>query len=360
MTDDPNELRNKTFARRFAKILRDLGILLGPATVIGLVCQMMDLPGRVTAEVTVGSLLITAVIFFAPLLQKWLHVAIPATAVVILAAGLLHVLLFRQPAAEDPWLTWQHQVEKKVADCENEPAIHDICIGQAIAQQYPKPKTNLSTDVLHNDLRAGAILMTINPVKIMLEKRIGIKDHFLGDGFAQPDDKEKPDALVPEYFAPNLNETHADVWTWALAPIPQQLNKKVAEIIESEKDTLRDSQGRDIQGRNSESFNTFAQTVKTRLGFEAPAVIRFGRFPPEHYSHKMGPEAAKRVFTLHLGSVYSLTLGEAARLSGYSLESARSDHDKFWVWVYLPSDGRDLVRPTWREIIPNLKRWLAE
>lgn len=358
MTQEPDIARSNTFRRSFAKVLRDLGILLGPTTVIGMVSPMMDFSGRVTAEVAIAVFLITAVIFFGSSLQKWLHVAIPASVAVILGTLLIHLLM--TTPAEDPWLTWKHQIEKKVAECDNEKAILDICIGQAIAQEYPKPQSNLSADILQNDMHAGTILITINPVKALLQKRLGIKDHFLGDGFAQPDDKENPDALVPEYFAANLNDTDADVWTWALAPIPEYLNKKVAEIVESEKDTVKDDQGREIQGRDTESFKKFSETLKTQLDFVRPAVIRFARFPPERYSHKMGPQDAKRVFTLHLGSVYNLSLAEAARLSGYSLETAKTDHDKFWVWVYLPSDKRDVVRPTWHEIIFNLKGWLAE
>jgi hypothetical protein len=256
---------------------------------------------------------------------------------------------------EDPWVTWQRQIETKVAECEHEKTIKEICIAQAISQEYPKPKSDLPMQLLHNDLRAGTTVMSINPVKDLLYDRIGIKDHFLGNGFAQPDDKEKPYALVPEYLAANLNETDSDVWTWALAPIPEQLDKKVSEIIGSRKDTIKE-----IEGRDSEGFTKFSETVGKHLDYERPAVIRFGRFPREQYTHKMGLTAAKRVFVLHLGSVYNLSLGEAARLSGYSLQSPKSDHDKLWVWVYLPSDKRDLVRPTWREIIFNLKGWLAK
>ena len=53
MTQEPDVARSNAFTRRFAKVLRDLGILLGPATVIGMVCQVMDFPGRVTAEVAI-------------------------------------------------------------------------------------------------------------------------------------------------------------------------------------------------------------------------------------------------------------------------------------------------------------------
>ena len=229
---EQNEVpRAKNFGRTFARFLRDLGILASPAGVIALVCQIMNLSARVTAEVSIAVLLITAVIFFASSLEKRLHVAIPACIVVILSAVLIHVLLtLKQPAPEDPWQTWQRQIEKKVAECENENkndrAVYEICIGQAISQEYPKPKTNLSAEVLHNDLHAGAVLMTMSPVKDLLYKRLGIKDHFLGDGFAQPSDKEKPDALVPEYFAANLTETHTDVWTW---PLRQFLDNSIGK-----------------------------------------------------------------------------------------------------------------------------------
>lgn len=344
---------SSNFARRFAKILRDLGIVLGPATVIGIVGPLLNLSGRVTAEIAIAVLLVTAIGFFATSLNQRIHVAIPAVLTVVLATCLIHLLFTPKQTPEDPWQTWQSQVEKKVADCQHDTSIPEICTAQAISQEYPKPTSDLSRDLLHNDLRAGTILMTINPVKNLLYKRIGVKDHFLGNGFAQPNDKGKPDALVPEYLAANLNETNADVWTWALAPIPEQLDKKVSEIIGSQKDTI------EIQGRDAATFNNFTETVKKHLDYDVPAVVRFARFPPEQYSHKMGLPDAKRVFVLHLGSVYSLSLGEAARLSGYSLESRKTDHDKLWVWVYLPSDRRDLVRPTWREIIFNLKGWLA-
>lgn len=357
MSDEINVRASSSnrFARRFAKALRDLGILLGPATIVGLVCQMMNFSGWVTAEAAITVLLLTAVVFFASALNQRLHVAIPACVAVILAAALTHLALRpKAPPPEDPWVIWKNQIVKKVDDCKQETTVPEICIAQAISQEYPKPKSDLPSELLHNDLHAGTIVMTIDPVKNLLYKRIGVKDHFLGNGFAQPADKEEPYPLVPEYLAANLNETNNDVWTWALAPIPQHLQKKVSEIISSSQDTV------EITGRDSKGFAAFANAVTANLDYERPAVIRFGRFPPERYSHKMGLNDAKRVFVLHLGSVYGLSLGEAARLSGYSLDSAKSDHDKLWVWVYLPSDKRDLVRPTWHEIIFNLKGWLTQ
>jgi hypothetical protein len=360
MTEDANadgrQPAATTFNSRFLQVLVTVGILLGPATVIGMVCPLLNLSGRVTAEVAITVFLITTVLFFASSLEKRLHIAIPACVAVLLAAVLIHLLLTPKVIAEDPWVTWKFQIENEVKKCEKETSVQEICIAQAISQEYPKPQSDRSTDLLHNELHAGTILMAINPVRELLYKRIGVKDHFLGDGFAKPDDKEKPDALVPEYLAVNHVETDPDVWTWALAPIPEQLDWKVAEIIGSKKDTIFNDE---ISGRDISSFNKFSETVKKHLGYDRPAVIRFARFPPERYSHKMGLPDAKRVFVLHLGSVYNLSLGEAARLSGYSLKNAKTDHDKLWVWVYLPGDNRELVRPTWREIILNLKGWLV-
>ena len=340
---------------RFKQVVTDLGMLFGPATIIGVACQIFDFSTRVTAEITIAAFLLTTIGFFSSLLERRLPVVIPACVAVILGAVLMHILLTpRQTPAEDPWVAWQRQVQKSVDECGNEKTIQEICLAQAISQEYPKPKSSFSTELLHNELHAGAIIMTIDPVKKLLYNRIGVKDHFVGNGFAQPGDREKPDAFVPEYLAANLSDAHPDVWTWALAPIPEHLDKKVSEIVGSRKDTIEQ-----LQARDTESFPKFLQTVMNHLDYERPAVIRFARFPPEQYSHKMGRPDAKRVFVLHLGSVYNLSLGEAARLSGYSLESARSDHDKLWVWVYLPGDKRDLVRPTWGEIITNLKGWLV-
>lgn len=341
--------------RSFKQVVGDLGMLFGPATIIGVVCQIFDFTPRVTAEITIAVFLLTTIVFFSSFLERRLPVVIPACVAVILGAVLMHILLTpRQIPADDPWVAWQRQVEKSVAECGNEKTIHEICLAQAISHEYPKPKSSFSTELLHNELHAGAIIMTINPVKELLYKRIGVKDHFVGNGFAQPGDRGKADAFVPEYLAANLSDAHPDVWTWALAPIPEHLDKKVSEIVGSRKDTIGA-----LQARDSEGFTKFLQTVMNHLDYERPAVIRFARFPPEQYSQKMGRLDAKRVFVLHLGSVYNLSLGEAARLSGYSLESARSDHDKLWVWVYLPGDKRDLVRPTWGEIITNLKGWLV-
>ena len=178
---EQNEVpRAKNFGRTFARFLRDLGILASPAGVIALVCQIMNLSARVTAEVSIAVLLITAVIFFASSLEKRLHVAIPACIVVILSAVLIHVLLtLKQPAPEE--IHGKHgnvKSKRKSLNVKTKTKMMEqflrIYLAKAISQEYPKPKTNLSAEVLHNNLHAGAVLMTMSPVKDLLYKRLGI------------------------------------------------------------------------------------------------------------------------------------------------------------------------------------------
>jgi hypothetical protein len=362
-TDNSRGLENGKFIRGFSQALQDLALLLGPATLIGIVGPILGISGRVTAEVSITVFLISTILFFASSLKRRLHIALPACLSVILAAVLIHLLL--EPAkeiiVEDKWVTWEHQVKEAVGKCNSEDKAFNICIASAISREYPKSNSNLATDLLYDDIRAGTILMHIEPVRKLLKDSVGIRENFLGNGFAKPigEGKLYCDARIPEYLVVN----HNDVWTWELSPVPQQLNRKLIDIIGSQKDSIME-----ISGRNGVTFSSFFKTVGDNLSLldETPAVVRFGRFPrrddtgKEIYSHKMGRSEAKRVFVLHLGPVYNLTLDEAAKLSGYSLDAQQSNHDKLWVWVYLPSDPRDITRPTWHEISLHLKDWLME
>jgi hypothetical protein len=384
-TELPNE-ENAIVNRHFSSVDKVVGLLLGLAGLVFGLAQYRAWDTRLTIECSIAVLLVTAIYLFYPVLRR-LTCRFPVSLSLVLAmASLLAVISFhlftnapvikevRVPApqivtqtsaavTENSWTIWEQQIEKEVDACK---ADHR-CIAEAISKAEnlpPKPPAgseNPGIEQLNADIRAGSILMNIKPVFDMLQNRIGIKSSFLGDGFAKPneDGKQYWDARVPEFLVQNHPENDDNLWTWELSPDYIYLNMKLADIIGSSNGLIKEISHRD--------HSKFLNSYRSRLSIAQsdPAVIRFSRFPREKdgkpfYSRRIGRSDAKRVFVLHLGAVQGLTLSEAAKLSGYSLNEVTKE-DKFWVWVYLPRQGElELNKPTWGNIIPKIDKWVKE
>jgi hypothetical protein len=127
--------------------------------------------------------------------------------------------------------------------------------------------------------------MRIDEVRNMLDRRVGVKDSFLGDGFALPhgDGKEYWKGRALEYLVRNLKDDHPGVWTWKLPSVPEKLSWNLVNVFQQQP----------IRGRSLDSFA--AELKKQLYSDEAPVLIRFGRFPEAGYSNKLGQESAKRV-----------------------------------------------------------------
>jgi hypothetical protein len=354
-------------SRHFASKLTEFGLLVGPTLAVLAISQLtINERRRETMELVVATALLTAIFWLQPLIERRLKVTIPAVLVVILGIASFHFMMkpakekivsppviVQNPAARtDDWEIWAQQVREQLEKCKD-----DKCLASAIsAKEYPRPNSSHPVDQLNADIRAGAILMNMSKVFDMLDRRIGVKRNFIGDGLALPHDETRYwQWRVPEYLIENYSETYPYMWTWELASPYDLQSKKVSEILKGEPIP-------EIKGRNNQQ--EFLQKVEANVrSFDkTPAVIRFAKFPRKDYSRKIGPnDDVKRVFVLRLRDVYDMTLADAAYLSGHSLKASHDGARKsLWIWVYLPSGPNDLVHPTWGEIVPNITKWLGE
>jgi len=334
----------------------------------------------VTLEVVVGVFLLTCIFIFEPLLRRILcailrgslSVLVPAALCVVLAVCLFHfvnlprtvIQTIANPggpgAAGDQWTIWEQRLKGDIEACGTAPK--DPCIAEAISKlDVPQPKSEVAIDQMERDIRAGSVIREIPAASQMLKRVVGVRESFLGNGFAKPNRQNDQywDAKVPEFLVRNVPETDPNLWTWSLEPDYKYLDRKVSDIIGSNEGLLA--------GAPISPPAEFIKKVKDRLdhGDQEPVVIRFSRFPLKDqsgkpfYSQMMGRSEAKRVFVIDAGPVLDLTLRRAAELSGYSLDQKVGRDDRFWIWVYFPHQG-ELKKPTWRSIMTEIKQWMSE
>ena len=385
---EPPPANKETVNRLVAGIEKEVGLILGlPGAAFGLL-QFFNPSHTLTIEVVVGVFLITCIFVFEPLLRRVLtailpgslSVFVPMSFCVVLAICLFHLVYLPRSVIQssvsennpghiagptnrndgEPWTIWEQRVRTDIDACGKAPK--DSCLAEAISKpDVPQPKSEAAVDQLERDIRAGSIIMGIPPALQMLERVIGVKDSFLGDGFPKPNRKNDQywDARVPEFVIRNVPELDPNLQTWSLEPDYKYLDRKLSDIIGS-------NEGLIALPQNSPPTE-FISRVRDRLsqGDQEPVVVRFSRFPlrdPEgklNYSQMMGRRDAKRVFVIDLGPVLDLTLRRAAELSGYSLDQRVRKDDRFWIWVYFPHQG-ELKKPTWRTIMTEIKQWVSE
>lgn len=257
---------------------------------------------------------------------------------------------------EDRWRGWNNEMSASIKDCA--PA-NASCIARALTYDYPEPQPATVSSKLNNDLKAGSYFLHETKIKTMLRESLGIDEGFLGTGFAQPlGTEEYKDARVPEYLCPNTSEFEDSVVTWALNPTDDYLDWTVEELIVGKKVVRKIIEGKEVlveaQPTNSRAKrDRFLSNIEGRLALtaEVPAVVRFQQLSSS--SGSVGHEGAARVFFSHLGAVWKMKLRDAARLSGYSLDS--SIKKMFFIWVYLPTHEYEVVPATWKNIVKHIK-----
>lgn len=226
---------------------------------------------------------------------------------------------------------------------------HDAkCIAAAVSSlndQVPESSTSFSEQVFR-DQALGKITKTAPESIGLLKKLYGVDERFfLGVGESLPSGRNSfSDARIPEYLVPNYRDGHEGVIVWRLHPKLVQENKGLSEIIMSTP-SLKPTDTEELQTRRGE--------IKKHLGLDdpAPAVVRFAQIPDSLYSGCLGLPQRQYVFASHLGMLMAsnLTVEEAARLSGYSLQKNKADQD-LYVFVFIPSHEEEVVRPTWRRV----------
>jgi len=355
-----------------------IGLFLGiVAVVLAAVGFIPNWGRRVVAEFVVVLLLSSAIFWFEPQIKKFVKGIFPLLLIIILltVSAELSYRLWYTPATTSPpppinqpigvarpgdeWDAWtsrmQNGIKKCVEDKSSPVAVVDVCIADAITKNgnYPKPDSSNSIDKLNADIRAGSVLMSIHEAFDLLDRKIGIKSNFLGDGLALPsDDQSYWKHRIPEYLVPQLLETNTDLWTWELP---------TTDSDRTLKDIIQAHPKNSLEGRNQKQFVENLERLISGPVDEPQVLVRVHRFPESLYKGSLGKPGSEQVFMLCLKDVYYMTFKEVAELSGHGKQNSnKSDRDRLWVWIYRPPERADVTVPTWGEIIKNIKNWVVK
>jgi hypothetical protein len=334
----PTDFKETTFYR----VLEVLGKLLVPATLVSLLASAVGLRPQHTAILAVAVVTLAAVALFRQHFPSWRSSCILVLAGVLSGfAAAYGWTTFRR----DPWTVWESQLQKTIDDCQNDP-----CVAKAMTLPHPQADHH-HRDQLAADLRAGVTIMHIPKVAARLDHYLGLKDTFLGTGITQPlGSSDYGGARIAEFLVPNVTDKLPKVLTWRLSPVATNLSRSLSSIVT-------------LEGTNPPRLDIqdWRKTIADRLDIDdqLPAVVRISQFPEAQYSGQLGRREAARVFTLHLGQVWNMSLEDVARFSGYTLRpSAGNDVGTLFVWIFVPEHPDEVTPATWKNILARAPLWI--
>ncbi len=342
-----DRLKKPLIDSKTLKELQVLGRMLIPATLVLLITRVLGMSDYISNITALAALVITVIVLFLPEhFWRLLMVLLAALSVILgiaLAGG-----LNRREYSEDPLVSWENKIKNSLKNCKTD---NFSCIAEAITNDYPQ-NNNYVAEKLVNDLRAGTFLLTNDTIRPMLSRLFGIEKTFLGTGFAlSTNDTPYSNVRIAEFFIPNLSDSNPDVATWRFKSTSQNFDKTLKEVILT---TTPYKVNLDISSFRK-SINT---NINQDLDTDKPAVVRLSQLTKEGYLEKLGTEEAKRVLSLHLGSVWNLKVVEIAKMSGHTLNPDQNDEKLLFIWIYLPSHPDEVVPATWNKIIAKLKGWV--
>jgi hypothetical protein len=214
----------------------------------------------------------------------------------------------------------------------------------ALRDQVPE-SSNPPSEQVFRDQALGKIVKTSPEAMNLLNRLYGTDNRFLGIGLSLPSAKtSSSDARIPEYLVPNYNDTHTGVLVWKLDRQVDE-DKSLSEIVQSAPAMMPDSPAK---------LEVCRADMRKHLTLEnpLPAVVRFALIPQYRYSGCMGRKESQYVFASHLGMLmdHKLTVEEAERLSGFSLQRSTADQD-LYVFVFIPPHADEIVQATWRNVV---------
>jgi hypothetical protein len=326
---------------RLYLFLEVLGKLLVPATLASLLANAFGLRAQYTAILAVSVVALTALALFR-------HRLVSASGYALFVTGVFVGVVFAWLALPiaDAWATWKGQLVTGISKCN----MDDACVARAVSLPHPSPDAH-QRDQLAADLRVGDTLMHIPRVSAVLDRYLGIKETFLGTGITQPlGSDDYGAARIAEFLVPNVEDTLPKVLTWRLAPVALNLDRTLASVV----DTVDPTPPR-------KDMAEWRNAIHQRLdnSDQLPAVVRLGQFAAANHSRRLGRPEAVRVFTLHLGQVWNMTLKDAARFSGYTLRSsANSETGTLFVWVFVPEHPDEVTQATWKNVVSKFQYWI--
>jgi hypothetical protein len=334
----PTDFRETIFYR----VLEVLGKLLVPATFVSLLANAVGLRPQQTAILAVTVFSLAAVALFRQHFPSWRSSYILFLVGVFIGLTAAYSWTTFQ---RDPWWVWESRLQKTVDDCQDGP-----CVAKAITLPHPQADRH-HRDQLAADLRAGVTIMHIPKVAERLDQYLGIKDTFLGTGITQPlGSNDYGGARIAEFLVPNVTDKLPKVLTWRLSPVAMNLSRSLSSVVT-------------LEGTNPTrpNIDEWRKIITDRLDIDdqLPAVVRVSQFPEAQYSGRLGRNEAARVFTLHLGQVWDMSLEDVAQFSGYTLRpSAGNDVGTLFVWIFVPEHPDEVTPATWKNILARAPLWI--
>ena len=332
----------------FARFLRALEVLVGPAVLADIVMRLFHLPDWVQAGVATLTCLVCATVMYKGYL-KFLTKYLGGLLSVLLAAALIFEVVSNRN--KDPMVGWERQIAPVLEKCGSS----DPCIANALTSIRSPNPGDLSSDLL-----AAKSLLQNDNVKNMLYTNFGITDSFYGTGFSQPNGGTNYwDARIPEYLIPNFSDKINRVWTWKLQPEEDFLNMKLSDVLKNVPPLVPRS-----LSNGSPNFLRYIEDHFKKnllLNDSSPVVVRFAQMPASQYSDCMGRQNARRVFASHLGEILGMdmTIGEAVSYSGHLVKQKQTEQVTF-IWVFIPSTPDEVVPANWSSLLPKVQTWVAE
>ncbi len=224
------------------------------------------------------------------------------------------------------WRNWRKQIHEKLSADK----MTESVLGDALKIKLPA-RPEQAAPALRRDQAIGEVLMAYPQVRKLLWDRFGIDEHnFLGTGLSKPSSASNHygAASVHEYLIKNHYAESRVIWTRTVDPInSEDMSKTIEELFL--KDPKPDANKQVLK-------KGIEQRVKVKET-DIPAVIRFARFNSGDYSHQLGPKHRRHVFASNLAEVWTTTLRDAAKLSGYISEKG----DTVYVWIFLPDHSSE-------------------
>jgi hypothetical protein len=378
-----NEIRELLGKSRGTRILTSLGIITTVNSVIAYILKSFNFSDPFIAITALVTLIIIALVLYLLLRQTaWLtHFAkmilfvLPILTIIV--AGLLIWKMFFQVNLLEEW---SNDISREVGKCKREKIttnaseiekIQDTaCVATAIKEnEMPPHSPKLARDKLEYDLRAG-LLLTANPlISEVFQRRIGIHPQFLGTGIINPSEQtmDYSDVTFPEYLIPNMRERKDNgtdkegIFTWQLNPKTDYIDQSVKCVLFGgcENIAQKPPDNKNVNDESKKQYNDELAKIKDAIlnnesgRIDNPVLVRFHQFDPKKYVGTVGQPEANRVFFLRLRDVWNLTIRQACKASGHSIDE--SDFTVF-IWIYNPSSG-SAVPATWGNILKH-SEWL--
>ena len=250
-----------------------------------------------------------------------------------------------EPFSSPGWIAWRKHVHETLSGAK----VTEKTLIEAL-RGIPSSQLTSPAALLRRDQEIGDVLLKHVGVQNLLYDRFGIGEHFLGTGLSNPVNVTSYwSASVHEYLVPNVPDNSSQVLMRKSRDFPVVMEKTVAQVIE-------EAEEHDAEKQALKKTIVALAGAKERVR-DLPPVIRFARLNDNEteYSRRLGRSQRARVFASDLAEIWDLKVKDAAARSGYTFEKPG---DTFFIWVFVPSHGDEVIPASWTEVLQRLPKWL--